>query len=281
MRYLLLTLMTVLLLVSWGAAQEPDKPAKHEQPKQVKDREAADKPDRQREPALSGPREDHPDRQRPTPRDMPARRAGPRGQGARALPPWEPLIRGVAERRPELARRLKRLQMHDPGRFHDVLMEALMFRLEDVLNEAEEQAGERDGPQHAPPEPGMAPRPEMPEHEREFQRRLDELHQRHQELERRSQELAGHARRLQEREGEPSPEEREHLLNELRQVTNEQFEVRTELRRVELERIERELQHLREMIEQRHHDLERRERERETITERRIRQLIGEELEGW
>ncbi len=65
--------------------------------------------------------------------------------------PVDPLLRVVAERRPELAERLERLRRRSPERFQDVLVEALMSRLEDALNEAERNPG--------PPEP-MGPRPD-------------------------------------------------------------------------------------------------------------------------
>jgi hypothetical protein len=98
-------------------------------------------------------------------------------------------------------------------------------------------------------------------------------------LEARSHELAGRLREL--RAGDAPPEERERARDELAAVVNEQFEVRSELRKVELERVERELQKLRQVMENIHHDLEQRERDRESIIQRRIQQLLGEDAGGW
>jgi chromosome segregation ATPase len=181
-------------------------------------------------------------------------------------------MRVVAERRPDLAERLERLRRRDPERFERVLMDAFMIRMERALAEAEADLGRHPGER-------TYERPGPPPEERRFERHVRELHERNEELERRSLELAERSRRLPHEEAEP--EECRRVLDELTGAVNEHFEVRTELRRTELERVERELHRLRETIERMRRDFERRERERDTIIERRVRRLLGDEFGDW
>ncbi len=192
-------------------------------------------------------------------------------------PPLDPLIRMIAERRPELAERLERLRRRSPEQFRDVMLKALMFRLEDALNEAEEHPAEPS--EHRRPRRPRRPdeRPERPGDE--LQARERELDERHEGLEVRSHELAEQLRAARASEAEPAARQR--LRAELKALVNEQFDVRTKLRRVELERIERELNKLRRILERLQGGLERRERERDLIIERRLDRLVGEDFAGW
>jgi hypothetical protein len=82
------------------------------------------------------------------------------------------------------------------------------------------------------------------------------------------------ARELRGRARDRAPSEgRERIREELRGSVSEDFEVRTEMRRVELERIEQELNRLRRAVDQIRHELEVRERERDVIIERRVKEL--------
>jgi hypothetical protein len=218
----------------------------------------------------------------PTP---PGRGGLPEGSW-RPGPPLEPLMRLIAERRPELAERLERLRREAPERFQDVLLDALTIRLRDALDEAEAQPRRPiDMPPRAPgrPEqPGEPPRIRGGEAEGRFAetrpavRALDERQQR---LEMRSHELAEQYREL--RAGQQAGEPQQRIRDELATVVKEQFEVRSQLRTLELQRMERELQRLQETLERLQAEVERREHERESIIQRRIDQLLGEGASGW
>lgn len=381
-----------------------------------------------------------PDMQQQDPDDRPPPPPPPPGQMERRRPPgprapggpgrgrfegrpgpgpqarFDALIRLIAERRPDLAKRLERLRRQEPERFRDVLAEALIIRLEHILGD------ERPGPEHRPGERpprrfGSGPearfqegqekapalerehrelqeraealerelheleerdaRPEArervraqlerthdelagirerleeierhrhhaelderlrglhreheeleeraralrselheleeadapPEHredtrhqmervcqrleevvrqlkelERHGHRAVDELalHQlrrRHEELEEQSQKLAAELRELRER-GEHRERQAE-LMEALARTVNEHFDLRTELREFELRRIHGELEHLQRAVEEMRGDLERRARERDSIVERRVRMLLGEDTGGW
>ena len=116
-------------------------------------------------------------------------------------------------------------------------------------------------------------------HGAEEEKALRELHTRHEELERRSHDLAVELRELRER-GEHSERQPE-LMEALERAVNEHFDLRTELREFELRRIHGELEHLQKAVEEMRGDLERRARERDSIVERRVRTLLGEDTGGW
>jgi hypothetical protein len=191
----------------------------------------------------------------------------------------QPLLRIIGHHSPELAGRLERLWRRSPERCHEVLMDALVFRLEEKLDEAERDLrhdeprppGERESPRPPHRGPDAPPREMMERHMR--------LEREHEECERVSHELAERLRHLQH-EGGPA-EARMETREELERVVNHQFEVRTQLRRFELERIERELSHLREVVERMQRQFERRERERGAIIERRIKQLLHDDMSDW
>jgi hypothetical protein len=208
-------------------------------------------------------------------------------------PPLEPLLRMIAEHRPELARRLEELRARSPQQFREVLFQAVMSRLEVVLDEAERHPAPPERPEGGPGRPGMmeppgpggmgpgpgfapggapgGPRPEPPP-------RMRELAERNERLEVRSHELA---RRIRELGPKAPAEERDGLRQELAGVVKEQFEIRTELRKAELEQIQHELQRLREMVEKMQSGLERRQKEAEAIIKERMEQLAGDEAAGW
>ncbi len=215
----------------------------------------------------------------------PARAGLPEGPW-RPSPPLEPLLRLIAERRPELAERLERLRREAPERFQDVLLDALTIRLRDALDEAEAQPRRPiDMPPRAPgrPEqPGEPARIRGGEAEGPFGETLlavRALDERQQRLEMRSHELAEQYREL--RAGQQAGEPQQRIRDELAAVVKEQFEVRSQLRTFELQRIERDLQRLHETLERLQAELERRAHERESIIQRRIDQLLGEGASGW
>jgi len=181
------------------------------------------------------------------------------------------MLNVIEQRRPELAQRLRELRERSPEKFHAVLLDALMLRLETVLNEEMDDA---TGEGRMPARPGgERPAPERPGQPPE---RVRELQQKQAELEQRSRELSEKLRSL----AADSPE-RKQGREDLQRVLNEQFEVRSNLRRFEIERVERELEHLRGAVERLRADLTTREKERAAIIDRRMEQLVGEKASDW
>ena len=196
----------------------------------------------------------------------------------------ERLLPLIAERHPELAERLARMRQGSPERFHRLLADALILRLEETL--AREGRGPFPPDRRPMPDPPGLPRWEGEEreahqHQRALEREMDELHRRDEELERRSVELARRHRELRERREPELEAECDEARHHLERGVHEHFEVRTELRRIELRRVELELDRLRGMVERIREDLERREHARDVIMERRVRQLLGEDAESW
>ncbi|MCH8804937.1 MAG: hypothetical protein IH986_02475 [Planctomycetes bacterium] len=230
----------------------------------------------------------------------------------RPLPP-EPLIQTLAERRPELARRLERLRRESPERFRDLITDALAVRIEDVLRRERQHTApptqtplgfERQptwrrairseprlrGVFEAAPEPGPVPTPfGATRSEDLFDVELglpsSKLAQRHQHLQNQHNQLEQDTQRLVERIRSRSATGEHGAHAELRETlartVHEHFQVRTELRQAELDRIDAELQRLRETVEVLRRDFERRSRERDAIIEKRIRKLLGEDSGGW
>jgi hypothetical protein len=191
-----------------------------------------------------------------------------------------PLLRIIAERRPDLAARLEELQRRSPQRFEEVLADALMFRLEDTLGDAEPgeapPADERRGgaPASRPAGPrGPGPQASLTPELRAELRRLNE---RQEQLETRSQELA-----VRLREAKLADPEKTQLRDELKQAITEQFEVRSELRRFELERLQREVERIRAAVDRLQTELQRRTQEKSAIIDRRLEQLMGTDAGGW
>jgi DNA repair exonuclease SbcCD ATPase subunit len=202
-------------------------------------------------------------------------------------------LAGIRERLEEIERR-----RHQPE------PEEALRDLHRQREELEERARVLEGQMHeleereAPPEQRQKVRAQMERTQHslgEVRARLEELgrhrqhaeqeqavhnlHRRHEELERRSHDLAAELRELRER-GE-QPERQAELMEALEHTVNEHFDVRTELREFELRRIRGELEHLQRAIEEMRGDLERRARERDSIVERRVRMLLGEDTGGW
>ena len=309
MRTTLMTLLCVLLLSTVAAAlaqapptQAPDptvtpparEPAARDKPGMEAERAMRDDPgmDGERPPrervGVDGERRrpNRPGRDQdrlPRPPGRGMARPGLHGPAGGGLPePQDLLLQAIAERDPELARRLHHLRQQSPERFHRVILEALMFRLEDVLNEVEaRQPMDTDdeleppaGPR--PPErPGREPLPRFPD----LHERVRGLERHHEELEVRSHELAERVRDMRAYGGPENDPAK--AIEELERTIQEQFEIRGELRRAELERIEREVQELRRALERMQTGLKQREDQRSRIVERRMRQLLGEELGGW
>jgi hypothetical protein len=192
--------------------------------------------------------------------------------------PHAALLRAIAQERPELAERLRRLWRESPEKFREVVVRSLAAQLEVALDEAE-RVPARPGPAGRPPGE-RPPRPAGPAEEDERQlRQRRELEQRHEQLEDRTRDLVNRLRQLRA-EGGPA-EASEGTERELREVVNAQFEVRTQLRRLELERIEQNLRRLQQMLERMRQGLEHRERARGAIIDRRVEQLTGEGLGDW
>ncbi len=320
MNRLLVVLLTVAFIVPAGLATAATAAEPQDEPRRPGDQE---RPNVRAEPDRGVPHDEATGewKDRRAPRPRPGHPVGPpggpphgpgarRGPGGPGEPPVAPLLRMIAERRPELAERLGRLYHESPERFHDVLLDALMLRLEATLDKAEaEHERERDehherrpdtaehepghprdphrpGPEGGPPHgphPGMRPGahpgpaggfgpPALPP-------RLRELEERHADLERRSDALTAAYRELRAR-GAPEGEQRR-VHEELERTVHEHFEVRTELRQLELERLEHEIMQLRRHLEHLREQFEQRSQRREAIIERQIRHLIGEDMAGW
>ena len=211
----------------------------------------------------------------------------PFGRGGRAAGPhrreryllMERLLPLIAKDHPELARRLIDLRDNAPEEFERVLSDALAMRFEEAL----ERAGRRSEPVGGQRPPGRPDwdDPESPEQHARFEREMRELHGQNEELERRSVELARRYRELRERREPGLQAEVEEVRASIERTANEHFDVRTELRAIELRRVEMELDRLRQMVERIREDLERREQARDSIMERRLRQLLGEEGDDW
>lgn len=213
------------------------------------------------------------------------RRAGPdRPYPPRHFQMMERLLPLIAEEHPDLARRLVEMRDQAPEEFERVLADALAIRFEEALRRADREAMAADRIPRPPGAPA-APRWDSPQPGEPvaqfFTQETRELERRNEELERRSIELAQRCRELrQSREPEAQVESGE-LSRQLEQTVDEHFGVRTELRRIELRRIEMQLDRLRQAVERIRGDLEWREQARESIKERRLRQLLGEQGGDW
>jgi len=238
----------------------------------------AQPPDRQRDQ----PRRDK-EHSRRAPSMRPPGQAGSPGMDrARRpdAPPLQPLLRMIHQHRPELAERLERLRKESPERFREVVLDAMIFRLEAALDEGEHPGG----PPPGHPGPGregqrMGPGQRRPHPAEQMHIRIREMEERHEHLEQQSHELAHHLREIREQQASKEDIERAH--GKLAAVVNQQFDLRSELRRTELERVQRELEQLRRMVEKMERQLDRRAGERDVIIERRINQLLGEDFAGW
>lgn len=200
---------------------------------------------------------------------------------------WSSLLRGVKERRPELAERLNKMLKNNPKHLEDVLMRALMGQLESALERQER--GERGAADRSPRPARDRVRPERPERARRPERhrtparpreerarealasRIGELRAMHLDREVESRRLASELRKRLH--VALRPRDQENLRVRLHETVSEHFELRSELRRIDLSRIEDELARLREAVEQLRVELEHRQRERGAIIKRRIREL--------
>jgi hypothetical protein len=270
---------------AWAATVCGQERGEHVQPPSAPERPVLNQPPPQPAPMPA----DEPEPETPDgPRPPGVGEAGLPGGPRPPVAPVDALLRLIAERRPELAKRLERMRRESPRRLREVVLDALTARLEEALNEAEnsperpvgprgEGRGVRGGPGERPGgrairERGLAERPE-------FRQRVRELEEQHEQLERHSQELA--QKLHEQRAGGAATEELDRLRDELTGVVQHQFEVRTELRKAELQRIEQELQRIREMVGNLQRELEHREKEREAIIQKRIDQLLGQDRTGW
>ena len=304
----LLLLPTVLLLATTATAAVPlpdgvkAAPESFE-PQEVQEAEPQDPPPKADRPRRVRDRRG-PDRRGPggLPGSMPPR--GQMGRGPEAM--LDRLPRLIAERHPELAKRLEQVRERSPEEFRRLLADALALRFEEALERQERGArpprGRGRGWDESPPERGQRgvseERRAMRGRSREgaqrrwregerreprmaIEREMEGLHRHNEELERRSGELARRFHELRERHDPEQEGERGEVHRQIEETVEKHFNVRTELRRFELRRIEMELDHLREMLERIRHDLERREESRGAIIERRLSQLLGEDAEGW
>ncbi|MBK8915464.1 MAG: hypothetical protein IPM64_12870 [Phycisphaerales bacterium] len=104
----------------------------------------------------------------PPPPPPPGAEEGARGHGRPHRPALgDPLIRGLAQRNPELAARLARLRREDPEAFHQLMIDALVPQLEEALDAINAPPGEppnlEAGAGPRPPRgPGMGPGPRGP-----------------------------------------------------------------------------------------------------------------------
>jgi hypothetical protein len=223
-------------------------------------------------------------------------RSGGRAMGRGAGPdrPYQPrhfqmmerLLPLIAKDHPDLARRLVEMRDKAPEEFERVLADALAIRFEEALQRADRDAMATPGPRP----PGAPAGPEWDEPQLRgpgtqfFAQETSELEHRNEMLEQQSVELARRCKELRqsrEPQGAQASLESEELRRQLEQTVDEHFGVRTELRRLELRRVEMQLEGLRQAVDRIREDLERREQARESIKERRLRQLLGEQGDGW
>jgi len=195
----------------------------------------------------------------------------------------ERLLPLLAEEHPDLARRLVEMRDNAPEEFERVLADALAIRFQEALERADRDAMPARGPR--PPGAPAGPRWDDPQARAPvaqfFAHETRELERRNEELERRSIELAQRCKELRQSREPEAPLESGELSRQLEQTVDEHFGVRTELRRIELRRVEMQLEGLRQVVERIREDLERREQARESIMERRLRQLMGEQGAEW
>lgn len=136
-----------------------------------------------------------------------------------------------------------------------------------------------DGPGGPPRPPGFGPHEEHPDPV--IRGLMEEEHL----LERRSREISERLRDLRHSRGDakrPDPADKtatsgsadEKLKAELRETIVKQFEVRQKLRRAQVDHMESRLKSLRDSIEQR-------EKNRNTIIDRRLAELLGDEDVGF
>lgn len=212
------------------------------------------------------------------------RRAGPdRPHRPRRFQVMERLLPLIAEEHPDLARRLVEMRDKAPEEFERVLADALAIRFEEAL-----QRADRDPmPARGPRPPGAPAGPKWDDPQRQdpvaqfFAHETRELERRNEEVERRSMELAQRYNELRQSREPEAPLERDELRRQLEQTVDEHFGVRTELRRIELRQVEMQLDRLRQAVERIRDDLEWREQARESIKERRLRQLLDEQGDDW
>ena len=196
------------------------------------------------------------------------------GPGGLPMPPPPfPMLRIIAERRPELAARLENLMRNSPEKFEEVLAKALMFQLESALNDVDDEPAPRDGKHPVPPgEPG--PGPDQRSHE--AQAKMRELIEKQDQLELQSRTLAEKLRATG-----LSDADKQSLREELRRTIEEQFEVRSTLRQHELERLQKEIERLQAGVARVQAELDKRGKEKEAIIKHRVEQLLGDAASGW
>lgn len=200
-------------------------------------------------------------------------------------PPYgDAFLRIIRERRPELANRLDQLCRKSPGRFQEIVADALLFRLEERLDELDRSeqrspstSPDREPDHPPPPVPGPRRGPDAPSPE--LRERFSQLVEQERNLENRSRELAGRLR--EKRAQNATSDELKTLRDELERALNDQFDVRTEFRKLDLQRLEQELARLRTMLEKMHGEFETRQQERGAIIDKRMEQLLGTPNSEW
>ncbi|MBU0618479.1 MAG: hypothetical protein KKI02_12245 [Planctomycetes bacterium] len=220
------------------------------------------------------------------------RGGGPFGRGDGACGPRRPrhfqlmerLLPLIAQDHPDLAHRLVQLRDKAPQEFERVLGDALAIRFEEALARRGQRPMPPGGPQPSDGPGGpewVDPQLRSDPVAQFFAHKTRELERRNEELERRSMELVERYNEQRQRCEPEAHVERDELRRRIEETVAEHFNVRTELREIELRRVEMELDRLRQMVERIRDDVKRREQARGSITERRLRQLLGEEGGAW
>lgn len=308
--------------IAWDDAADPDDNAAADRPPPGR----PGGPPPPRPPGPGGPTGERPHRgpagERPSgfgappprPADVDDGPLGPRGAfGREPLMRFNPLIRMIAERNEDLARRVDRVRNAAPDRFEDWLADTLMPHLEAALAKIEPQLPRDDGARPPPgrrpplgrpgvggpegPRPGGPPpdldrpprpggpfgpggppgeRPPRPSPEQAEELRA--MRTRIRETQERHQQIDEQIRRVVEtlaRGDRPGTDaDRQKLAQDVHHLLQQQFDVRTELRRLELERMETEIRMLQQQLERVRTDMDRRGQQREKLIERHLQRIL-------
>ncbi len=222
----------------------------------------------------------------PDGRGRPGMGAGhPPPPGDSGLPEdWRALLRVLGDRRPDLAERVERMMLENPGAFAELFANSIVAELDGagpqgppLLRGLAGRGGHRPplgGPGRPPfPPPGERPPPGRPGFGPPDGEML-RLRERDRDLERACRETADQLRGA----GEGADHaQRERAREQLRQQVTEQFDLRTQMRAAELKRVEADLRRIQEALQRLSAEMERRARERDTIIARRVESLLSAE----
>ena len=187
----------------------------------------------------------------------------------------------LADEHPELVERLKQMREQSPAGYERLVADALAIRFEHAMKHGGPgpklrgpflPPDELDGVEEMKP-PGD--RPPFPGFDYELEETWQALLQRDDELDAQTTVLVEQYKQLAEDGSVGHREALAKVRENLEQTVQKHFELRGEIRKIELQRIEQELKHLQEVVDHIRQNLTRREKARDSITSRRIEQLLG------